>query len=103
MKLVACLDRIDDMRQWDVRFYEDQPLVKPQMHTITDKLDVLYREWFKAGPGRSGDVKGIFGVMFSNREDGRTFLVDDCEVMTFEDLMHAVGKKFDEFFPAEQS
>lgn len=91
MKLADCLSKISDPKEWDIRFYEDQPLTRPFIHTVTDNLANLHREWVNAGPGLSGSMKNVYGIMFANY-DGRVYLVDDSEFITFEDLMKKVGE-----------
>ena len=89
MKLVDCLRKVDNPDTWGIRFYEDQPLTRPYIHTITDNLGNLYREWVNAGPNLSGNQKYIYGIMIA-APDGRVFLVDDAEYITFEQLMEKV-------------
>lgn len=45
---------------------------------------------FGKHPDIPANEKQVYGIMFANRLDGRTYLVDDSEVMTFSQLMQAL-------------
>lgn len=89
MKLADCLQKIDDIQNWEIRFYEEQPLTRPIIHTVTDNLHRLFHGWVRGGPGLSDNQKYIYGITFSDCE-GRVYLVNDSEYMTFEELMQKI-------------
>ena len=90
MKFADCLAKIDNSKDWDVRFYEEKPMFGPIIRTVTDRLSALLREWGNNGRNIPANEKQVYGIMFANRLDGRTYLVDDSEVMTFSQLMQAL-------------
>ncbi len=92
MKLASCLEKIDDIQNWEIRFYEDQPLVRPNVHTVTDNLHRLFHGWLRGGPGLSGNQKYIYGIMFADYQ-GHVYLVDDSEYLTFEQLMQQIEEQ----------
>lgn len=92
MKFADCLAKIDNSKDWDVRFYEEKPMFGPIIRMVTDRLVALLHEWGSSG-NRPGSDKPVYGIMFANRLDGRTYLVDDSELMTFAELMQALSER----------
>lgn len=90
MKFADCLAKIDNSKDWDVRFYEEKPMFGPIIRMVTDRLVALLHEWGSSGRNIPATDKQVYGIMFANRLDGRTYLVDDSEVMTFSQLMQAL-------------
>lgn len=89
MRLADCLQKIDDMNAWEIRFYEEQPRSRPIIHTVTDNLHRLFRGWLKGGPNSSGSQGYVYAITFSDYH-GHVYLIDDSEYMTFQELMERV-------------
>lgn len=93
MKFADCLSKIDNAKDWDIRFYEEKPVFGPIIRMVTDRLSALLREYGNSGRNIPATDKQVYGIMFANRLDGRTYLVDDSEVMTFSQMMLALAEQ----------
>ncbi|MCD8004841.1 MAG: hypothetical protein LUD69_02740 [Oscillospiraceae bacterium] len=89
MRLAECLAKIDNISDWEIRFYEEQPLLRPTVHTVTDNLHRLFRGWLKGGSEASGNQEYVYGIMFSDYQ-GHVYLVNDNEYLTFGELMEEI-------------
>ena len=93
MTLDKCLEHIDDTTKWDVRFYEDCSLCEPTIHTTTDNIDALYRDWYDECNNCPENDAYVYGVTFGC-DDGRVLLVNNSGTLTFEMLMRKIESAF---------